>query len=362
MANNNMKALNDSIKKKKYHWSAGPTSVSELSSEAQKSLLGLHVSDAELKANEKAIESANELMAFRAPVSAPASIDWRNKGGDWTTSIKNQSSCGSCVSFAVAATIESAINIKCNNAGLDKDLSEAHLFYCGCGNCCSTGWGFSSALDFCKNTGIALETSFPYTPGNQPCNTAVTPYIKLTGWSQTLSIADRKNMLSTKGPMVAGMAVYQDFYSYNTGVYRHTSGSLVGYHAISVVGYDDADECWICKNSWGTGWGDNGWFKIGYGECSLDTSFAFYGVDLVCPQPVDLCRRYLPYLINVLRASMVNSRLRTCLLYYVCGRKPFPFPVLKCSASHIRVAKRVRLILLRCPKYRKGFCNALLKR
>jgi hypothetical protein len=37
-----------------------------------------------------------------------------------------------------------------------------------------------------------------------------------------------------------------------------------------VVGYDDDHGCWICKNSWGTGWGEGGFFRIAYGQCGID--------------------------------------------------------------------------------------------
>jgi hypothetical protein len=40
---------------------------------------------------------------------------------------------------------------------------------------------------------------------------------------------------------------------------------------VTLIGYDDAQGCWIGKNSWGTGWGDAGHFKIGYGECRIES-------------------------------------------------------------------------------------------
>jgi C1A family cysteine protease len=39
---------------------------------------------------------------------------------------------------------------------------------------------------------------------------------------------------------------------------------------VSVVGYDDATGCWICKNSWGAGFGEGGFFRIAYGNCGID--------------------------------------------------------------------------------------------
>lgn len=314
MTEKELKAIQSAIKEKGHAWQAGMTSVSALSQEEQKARLGLKISKDELDAMSKAIEAQNKMQAFQAPIAAPTKIDWRNKGGDWTTPIKDQASCGSCVSFAVVATIESRINIACNNPNMDKDLSEAHLFYCGCGNCCPSGWNFPPALDFCKNTGVGLESSFPYTPGNQPCKAGVPSYIKLTSWNSVLTIADRKNVIATKGPVVAGMAVYSDFFSYRSGVYRHVSGGLSGYHAISVVGYDDEQQCWICKNSWGPGWGDNGWFKIGYGECMIDTSFAFYNVELKCP--VDTCSRYRALALRYWMLYKRTGQRRYLCMYY----------------------------------------------
>jgi len=80
-----------------------------------------------------------------------------------------------------------------------------------------------------------------------------------------------KTWISTKGPMTACFVVYGDFRYYRSGVYRHVSGEQLGGHCVTIVGYDDNQKCWICKNSWGAGWGENGFFKIGYGECGIDT-------------------------------------------------------------------------------------------
>jgi uncharacterized protein (UPF0297 family) len=59
-------------------------------------------------------------------------------------------------------------------------------------------------------------------------------------------------------------------------VYHHVSGQEVGLHNVVVVGYSEAEQYWICKNSWGTGWGEQGFFRIAYGEGGIDTEFPFW--------------------------------------------------------------------------------------
>jgi C1A family cysteine protease len=81
-----------------------------------------------------------------------------------------------------------------------------------------------------------------------------------------------KEWISTKGPLVACYTVYQDFYAYRGGIYRHVSGRRRGGHCVSCVGYNDVQKYWICKNSWGAGFGENGYFRIAYGECGIDSS------------------------------------------------------------------------------------------
>jgi C1A family cysteine protease len=97
---------------------------------------------------------------------------------------------------------------------------------------------------------------------------------------EIFDVNDRKKFISNIGPMAGGMRVYSDFMYYRNGVYSHVSGRLEGGHCIEIIGYDDKEGCWICKNSWNSGWGDNGFFRIAYNErdCGIDTEFPFWGV------------------------------------------------------------------------------------
>jgi C1A family cysteine protease len=88
-----------------------------------------------------------------------------------------------------------------------------------------------------------------------------------------VAAADLKTWLSTRGPLASAFTVYSDFFLwYSSGVYRHVSGDFLGLHCTCVIGYDDAAGCWICKNSWGAGWGESGFFRIAYGQCGIDST------------------------------------------------------------------------------------------
>ena len=80
--------------------------------------------------------------------------------------------------------------------------------------------------------------------------------------------------ISTNGPVTAAFTVYEDFTSYQSGVYQHKTGRKLGGHAIEVVGYgvEDGTPYWKVKNSWNDSWGDGGFFKIlrGSNECGIE--------------------------------------------------------------------------------------------
>lgn len=79
-------------------------------------------------------------------------------------------------------------------------------------------------------------------------------------------VAALKAAVYNRGPVNVGYMVYEDFSSYRSGVYEYTWGKAQGGHGVVIVGYDDTKQCFIVKNSWGTGWGENGYFRIAYSQ------------------------------------------------------------------------------------------------
>ena len=85
-----------------------------------------------------------------------------------------------------------------------------------------------------------------------------------------------KAALLEYGPLVTTFDVYDDFFYYRSGVYEHVWGSYAGGHAVCIVGYNDDPGYWICKNSWGNGWGDNGFFNIKYRKCNIGKNTRYF--------------------------------------------------------------------------------------
>jgi C1A family cysteine protease len=221
-------------------------------------------------------------LARVAAAALPQAWDWRNVSGhNWVSPPKSQGGCGSCVAFGVAAALESHQRIETNNANLDIDVSEAALFFINERQCHvgdpRYGWSAPSALDFLVDEGVCFEENYPYRGVNQNAElvegTVLT--LKITGYDSTTQTSLMKRWLCEEGPLVTGYTVYEDFDTYwgagANGVYTYDGVSAVrGGHVIAVIGYDDGQSCWICKNSWGPTRGNDGCFRIGYGECGID--------------------------------------------------------------------------------------------
>ena len=87
-----------------------------------------------------------------------------------------------------------------------------------------------------------------------------------------------KMWLYATGPMAIRMYVYDDFFSYKSGIYTRVSDNYMGGHAVKLIGfgYDKKKKInyWICQNSWGKGWGMQGYFNIKEGEVGIEEEAA----------------------------------------------------------------------------------------
>lgn len=128
----------------------------------------------------------------------------------------------------------------------------------GAGNC--NGGYIESASAFIASTGLPPDSCFPYTATDNSCSNAACPYRQsetdaTAGWkwvaTNSPTVAGLKSALLTYGPLVTIFNVYSDFYSYAGGVYSYVSGSYQGGHAVEIIGFDDANQCFIIKKQLG---------------------------------------------------------------------------------------------------------------
>jgi len=94
-----------------------------------------------------------------------------------------------------------------------------------------------------------------------------------SGSTQTASgVSQIQQMIMEGGPVETAFTVYSDFENYAGGVYKHTSGSYAGGHAVKIVGWgvDSGTNYWKVANSWNPYWGESGYFRIAFGEGGID--------------------------------------------------------------------------------------------
>lgn len=190
------------------------------------------------------------------------------------TPVKNQGSCGSCYSFGASATFEGYV---LKVSGQTTDLSEQDFMmkakaigpYGGC-----QGWYLDTSMNLLRDKGVTSESCCGYKAYETACPTNCTVQYKSTSYGRTSSLDGIKSALQQYGPVYCGFAVYSDFFNYQAGtVYRVNNNTLRGYHAVAIVGYDDAKQAFKVKNSWGSGWGENGYFWIGYDQMTNKVQF-----------------------------------------------------------------------------------------
>jgi C1A family cysteine protease len=273
--------INYAIHSKGAHWLAGETPISKLSPEERKMRLG---------AMKPFLSTADVLSATGGASTssltgtAPATLDWRNYNGyNYVTPVRDQGNCGSCWAFATTAALESNVLIVNGISALN--LAEEIMLSCSGAGSCSGGY-IDGASNFSVSTGLPPESYDPYTATNGQCSSAATGWQTATSqisswhWVTTTSptVDAIKNDLNTYGPLVTTMQVYSDFFYYSGGVYQYISGTKQGGHAILIVGYDDTGQYFIVKNSWGSGWGESGYFKIAYSQLSNAVNFGDYTI------------------------------------------------------------------------------------
>ncbi|KAI0229188.1 Cathepsin B [Lamellibrachia satsuma] len=223
--------------------------------------------------------------------------------------IRDQGNCGSCWAFGATEAMSDRICIA-SGGKVNAHISAEDLLTCcdECGDGCNGGYPESAWKDF-KEVGLVTGGQYhskqgcrPYSiaqcehhvPGSRPPCKGDTPTPKCvkkcepnynvtynadkhygkSAYSVRARVEQIQTEIMTHGPAEGAFTVYADFPTYKSGVYQHTSGGVLGGHAIRVLGWgvDNGTPYWLVANSWNSDWGDKGYFKIlrGSDECGIE--------------------------------------------------------------------------------------------
>ncbi|CDP13261.1 unnamed protein product [Coffea canephora] len=197
--------------------------------------------------------------------SLPASVDWRKQGA--VTGVKNQGKCGSCWAFSTVVGVEGINKIK---TGQLVSLSEQELVDCETDNEGCNGGLMENAYEFIKKSGgITTERLYPYKARDGSCDSSKMNAPAVTIDGHEMVPANDENALmkavANQPVSVAIDASGSDMQFYSEGVYTGDSCGNELDHGVAVVGYGtalDGTKYWIVKNSWGTGWGEQGYIRM----------------------------------------------------------------------------------------------------
>lgn len=217
-------------------------------------------------------------LTYAVPVgvmaSIPANVDLRAK----CPPIYDQGQLGSCTGNAIAG----ALAFDQMKQGMPNVQTPSRLFIYYNervmeGTVASdAGAQIRDGIKSVAQQGDCPETLWPYVitkfavKPSKPCYANAAKHKAINYQSVSQNIADMKGCLASGYPIVVGFTVYESFetpQTATTGVIplpNPSSEKVLGGHCVMVVGYDDASHVFVCRNSWGTGWGQAGYFTMPY--------------------------------------------------------------------------------------------------
>ena len=211
--------------------------------------------------------------------AAPDAYDWRDTVR--VGPVKDQASCGSCWAFSTIGNLEAHY---AEEKGTYLALSEQLLVDCDTQDSGCNGGLMEYAFTWLKSNGLEKESDYPYTGTKGTCKKDTSKYVdmKVTGYKQLSDWsagdeAEIKEFLYENGPLAVALNA-NPLQTYTSGILDLTSSqcSPSGLnHAVLLVGYgsQSGTDYWIVKNSWGSSWGEQGYFRIARGKSTCGINY-----------------------------------------------------------------------------------------
>jgi C1A family cysteine protease len=246
-------------------------------------------------------KSSNE-SSINAVEDLPISYDLRSQ--NFLTSVKNQGQIGACWTFSTNGALESYFK---KFKGLDYDFSENNLLtHSGFDFAPDDGGNIYMSLAYLSRwEGPVLEADDPYptvpVPENVVKRDGISPSnhvqdaILIPVKNSALDNYDIKYCIENYGLAYTSMNWASTYYNSMNHTYYSNVSMSTGGHAVGIVGWDDnypkekfsitppGNGAFICKNTWGSNWGENGYFYVSYYDIN-----AGYEVNAVFTKVEDL--------------------------------------------------------------------------
>lgn len=202
------------------------------------------------------------------------------------TPVRDQGEEGGSVGFAVAAALEYQVT---RLEGQLTAISPRFIYYYarkkgGFSTGQDTGAYIRDAVSILLERGAVGEEVWPYKVGEfanePPANVSTAKHYKVKNVQTVGTVEQLKSALTIHGPVPGGITLFRSVNnSAVTGQIQMpgTDENQLGAHAICFVGFDDDKRLFKFKNSWGKGWGDNGYGYLPYDyvERFLSDAWAF---------------------------------------------------------------------------------------
>ncbi len=218
------------------------------------------------------------------PFSRGSVLDWRNMSGiDYMSPIEDQHNSVICYAFASTHQLESMIKIH-HDLSFASDFSEDAISDCTIPGGSMNGGNFWKSGGYLQRTGPVLESCQDWTPGRTECLDCPQQDFRLRRMITIASDIDSIKTALADGPVACTMCTTDtatDFYAYDGSfVLTGGGGDEDVDHAVMIVGYHEGEgdpgylngNYWICKNSWGINWGEQGYFYIEYDAAKIGTT------------------------------------------------------------------------------------------
>eukprot|EP00607_Mallomonas_marina_P000675 CAMPEP_0182429352 /NCGR_PEP_ID=MMETSP1167-20130531/27042_1 /TAXON_ID=2988 /ORGANISM="Mallomonas Sp, Strain CCMP3275" /LENGTH=308 /DNA_ID=CAMNT_0024612893 /DNA_START=382 /DNA_END=1311 /DNA_ORIENTATION=+ len=214
----------------------------------------------------------------------PITLNYANWIGVYTTPVNVQGHCGSCWAISSVEQIESdVIRVLGDEYGYTPQslhLSPQQLLDCvyfGVTYGCNGGWP-STAFEYVMAQGLEMNVTYPYIAHNETvCKADPSQYVvSLVNHTDVwMNESFMMTHVLTTGPLAVGVNAAMLKYYYG-GVIEWCGPDGPISHGVQVVGLNMVDPktpYWIVRNSWGSDWGVDGYFFVGFGSNTCNISY-----------------------------------------------------------------------------------------